>query len=58
MAAHPAPLSTELFKKESWGGLPFAPPGDPPNPETEPASPEAFALQVDSLPAEPLGKPI
>ena len=30
-------------------------PGDLPNPGTEPRSP---ALQVDSLPAEPQGKPI
>ena len=30
------------------------PPGDLPNPGTEPRSP---ALQVDSLPAEPEGKP-
>ena len=58
MAAHQAPLSMELFRKESWGRLPFPPPGDPPSLETEPASPGAFALQVDSLSIEPLGKPI
>ena len=34
--------------------LPFPSPGDLPNPGTEPRSP---ALQVDSLPAEPQGKP-
>ena len=33
---------------------PFPSPGDLPNPETEPRSP---ALQADSLPAEPPGKP-
>ena len=33
---------------------PFLSPGDFPNPEMEPRSP---ALQVDSLPAEPPGKP-
>ena len=35
-------------------GLPCLPPGDFPNPETEPRS---SALQADSLPSEPLGKP-
>ena len=35
-------------------GLSCHPPGDLPNPEIEPRSPE---MQVDSLPAEPLGKP-
>ena len=39
---------------EYWGGLPCPPPGDLPNPGTEPRSP---TLQVDSLPAEPPGKP-
>ena len=34
--------------------LVFPPPGGLPNPEIEPRSP---ALQVDSLPAEPQGKP-
>ena len=33
---------------------PFPSPGDLPNPGTEPGSP---TLQVDSLPAEPQGKP-
>ena len=35
-----------------WVAFPFS--GDLPNPGTEPRSP---TLQVDSLPAEPLGKP-
>ena len=35
--------------------MPCLPPGDLPNPETELRSP---ALQVDSLPSEPPGKPI
>ena len=34
----------------------FPPPGDLPNPGTEPESPVPPALQADSLPAEPLGK--
>ena len=37
-----------------WSGLPFPSPGDLPDPEIEPGSP---ALQADSLPPEPLGKP-
>ena len=42
-------------RQEYWSGLPCPPPGDLPNPKIEPRSP---ALQVDSLPAEPQGKPI
>ena len=41
-------------KQEYWCGLPCPPPGDPPNPGIEPRSP---ALQVDSVLAEPTGKP-
>ena len=41
-------------RQEYWSGLPCPPPGDLPNPGMEPRSP---ALQVDSLPAEPQGKP-
>ena len=37
-----------------WSGLPCPPPGDLPNPGIEPRSP---ALQADSLPTEPPGKP-
>ena len=36
-------------------GKPFPSPGDLPNPGIEPRSP---ALQADSLPVEPQGKPI
>ena len=39
---------------EYWSGLPFPSPGDLPNPGIKPRSP---ALEVDSLPAEPQGKP-
>ena len=52
--AHQGPLFIELHGQEYWGGLPFLPPGDLPGPGIEPMSP---ALQVDSLLAEPLGKP-
>ena len=44
----------EFSRPEYWSGQPFSPPGDIPNPGTEPRSP---TLQVDSLPAEPQGKP-
>ena len=43
-------------KQEYWSGLSFPSPGDLPNPEMEPVSPEPLAFQADSLPAEPLGK--
>jgi len=33
------------------------PPGHPPNPGLKPAYPVSPALQADSLPAEPMGKP-
>ena len=45
----------EFFRPEYWSGYPFPSPGDLPNPGIEPRSP---ALQADSLPAEPYGKPI
>ena len=43
-----------FFRQEYWSGLPCPSPGDLPDPGIEPGSP---ALQVDSLPAELLGKP-
>ena len=49
-----APLSMELSRQDYWSGLPFSPPGDLPNPGTEPKSP---ALQADSLLSQPPGKP-
>ena len=44
----------EFSRPEYWSGEPFPSPGDLPNPGIEPRSPE---LQVDSLQAEPQGKP-
>ena len=41
-------------RQEYWSGLAFPSPGDPPEPGIEPGSP---ALQADSLPPEPPGKP-
>ena len=52
--ARQAPLSMEFSRQEYWSGLPFPSPGDLPNPGIKSGSP---ALQVDSLPSEPPGKP-
>ena len=52
--AHHVALSMELSRQEYWSGLPCSPLGDLPNPEIELGSP---ALQADSLPTEPPGKP-
>ena len=49
------PLSMEFSRQEYWSGLPFPSPRDLPHPRMEPGCPE---LQVDSLPAEPTGKPL
>ena len=53
-AALQAPLSMGFSRQEYWSGLPCPPPGDLPNLGIEPRSP---ALQADSLPSEPVGKP-
>ena len=36
--ARQAPLSMGFSRQEHWSGWPFPPPGDLPNPETEPES--------------------
>ena len=48
------PLSVGFSRQEYWSGLPFPSPGDLPDPKIEPGSP---ALQADSSPSEPPGKP-
>ena len=53
--ARQAPLSMGLSRQAYWSGLPFPSPGDLPDPGMEPGSP---ALQADSLPSEPRGKPL
>ena len=53
-AAHLAPLSVGLSRKEYWSGLPFPPPRDLPYLGIEPASP---ASQEDYLPLSHLGNP-
>ena len=45
-----APLFIGFSRQEHWSGLPCTPPGNLPDLGTEPTSPEAPALQVDSLP--------
>ena len=45
----------EFSRQGHWSGEPFPSPGDHPKSGIKPRSP---ALQVDSLPAEPPGKPI
>ena len=52
--AYQAPRSMGFSREEYWSGLPFPSPGDLPDPGIEPRSP---ALQADSLPSEPPGKP-
>ena len=53
-AVHQALLSMGFSRQTYWSGLLFPSPGDLPNPAIEPGSP---ALQTDSLPPEPPGKP-
>ena len=53
-----APLSTGFSRQEYWSGFLWPPPGDLPNPGTEPASSVALALQVDSLPLSHWGSPM
>ena len=47
----------DFSRQEHWSGLPFPSRGDLPNPGIESESAVSPALQGDSLPAEPLGKP-
>ena len=53
--ARQAPPSMEFSRQENWSGLPFLSLGDLPDPGIKRRSP---ALQADSLPSEPPGKPI
>ena len=52
---HQAPLFMEFSRQEYWNGLPFASPGDLPDPRIEPASP---ALTGGFFTAEPHQKPL
>ena len=51
-------MSIGFFRQEYWSGLPLPSPGDLPDPRINPMSPVSPALQVDSLSAESLGKPL
>ena len=46
--ARQAPLSMAFSRQEYWSGLPFLPPGDPPDPGVEPVSPASLHWQADS----------
>ena len=52
--SQPAPLSMKFSGQEYWSGLPFPSAGNLSDPEIQHRSP---ALQADSLPPEPPGKP-
>ena len=52
--AYQAPQSVGFSRQECWSRLPFPSPGDLPDPGIEPGSP---ALQADTLPSKPPGKP-
>ena len=52
--AHKVPLFTRFSRQEYWGGFQFSPPGNYPNYGIKSKFP---ALQADSLPSEPPGKP-
>ena len=55
--AHQAPLSMEFSRQEYWSGLSFPPPGDLPNPGTEPVSPASSTLAAGFSTTVPPGKP-
>ena len=56
--AHQPPLSMEFSRQEYWCGLPFPPPGDLPNPGTEPTSLASPAVEGGFFTTAPLGKPL
>ena len=51
------PIDSLCPGKTTGRGLTFLPPGDLSDPGLEPMPPASLALQVDSLPTEPPGKP-
>ena len=55
--AHQAPLSMGFSRQVYWSGLPCPPPGNLPDPGTEPTLFCVLIWQVDSLPVMPPGKP-
>ena len=55
--ARQSPLSMGFSRQEYWSGSPAPSPGDLPDPWVEPTSLVSPALQADSSPTEPWGKP-
>ena len=55
--AHQASLSMGFSRQEHRSGLLCPSPGDLPDPGIIPTFPRSPALQADSLPAKPAGKP-
>ena len=55
IGARQAPPSMGFSRQEYWNELPFPSPKDLPDPGIKPRSP---AMQADSLPVEPPGKPL
>ena len=53
-----APMFVRLPRQEYWCRLPFPPPGDLPDPEIKPASPESPVLVGRFFTTEPPGKPL
>ena len=57
ISACQAPLSMGFSRQEYWSGLPYFPPGDLPDPGSEPESPMSnLRWQAGSLPLAPPGK--
>ena len=53
---HQASPSVGFSRQEYWSGLPFPPPGDLPNPGNR--TQDSRIAGRDTLPSEPLGKPL
>ena len=53
-----SPLSMEFSRQEYWSGLPFPPPGDLPDPGTEPMSLASPALAGGFFTTVSPGKPV
>ena len=52
-----APVSMGFSRQEYWSGVPFPPPGDLPDPGTEPMSFTSHMLEDGFFTTEPPGKP-
>ena len=55
--AHQALLSMRFSRQEYWSGLPCPPPGDLPNPETEPVSRDSY-VSCTGMWTLPLAPPV